>query len=82
MPYESSSGQAVSNYDTYRNYSITSVAGVPDSIIAFFTVDISYVGHKDVMAIATQLSSIVLFLFAISADANHQLAFLLIEAFF
>jgi hypothetical protein len=77
---ESSSGQAVSNYETYLLHYLR--RRVPGSIIACFTVDISSVGRKDTMAIATLLSGIFLYLFTISADANHQLAFSLIEAFF
>ena len=79
---QNSNGQAVSNYETYRNYAITSVVGVPGSIIACFTVEIPYIGRKGTMAIATLLSGIFLFLFTISADAKYQLAFSSVEAFF
>jgi len=75
-------GAAISNYETYRNYAITSVVGVPGSIIACYTVDIKYIGRKGTMAISTMLSGIFLFLFTISADSNYQLAFSSIEAFF
>lgn len=77
-----SSGEAVSSYETYRNYAITSVVGVPGSILACYTVDLKYLGRKGTMAIATLLSGIFLFLFTISADSKFQLAFSSMEAFF
>ncbi|KAE8441502.1 hypothetical protein EG329_004890 [Mollisiaceae sp. DMI_Dod_QoI] len=77
-----SNGEAVSNYTTYRNYAISSVVGVPGSIIACYTVDIKYIGRKGTMAIATMLSGVFLFLFTLSADSNYQVAFSSIEAFF
>jgi MFS family permease len=76
------SGQRVSSYETYRNYAITSVVGVPGSIIACYTVDIPYIGRKGTMAIATMLSGIFLFLFTISSDSKYQLGFSSVEAFF
>jgi sugar phosphate permease len=76
------SGQRVSSYETYRNYAITSVVGVPGSIIACYMVDIPYIGRKGTMAIATMLSGIFLFLFTISSDSKYQLGFSSVEAFF
>jgi MFS family permease len=75
-------GEAVSNHITYRNYAIISVVGVPESIIACYTVEIPYVGRKGTMTIAIMFSGIFLFLFTISADSDYQLAFSSIEAFF
>lgn len=75
-------GEAISPSETYRDYAITSVVGVPGSIIACYTVDIKYIGRKGTMAIATLLSGIFLFLFTISADSQFQLAFSSLEAFF
>lgn len=75
-------GAPVSDYETYRNYAITSVVGVPGSILAFWTVDIPKFGRRGTMATATLLSGIFLFLFTISADSSYQLAFSSIEAFF
>jgi len=72
----------VSNYVTYRNYAITSVIGVPGSIIACYTVEIKYIGRKGTMAISTMLSGIFLFLFTLSSDSNYQLGFSSVEAFF
>lgn len=77
-----SDGEAVSTNITYRNYAITSVVGVPGSIIACYTVDIKYIGRKGTMAIATMLSGIFLFLFTLSADSNYQVGFSSVEAFF
>lgn len=67
---------------TYRNYAITSVIGVPGSIIACFTVDIKYIGRKGTMAIATVITGVFVFLFTISKDSDFQLAFSALEAFF
>lgn len=79
---QTSSGEAVSSYTTYRNYAITSVVGVPGSIIACYTVNIPHFGRKGTMAVSTMLSGVFLFLFTISADSNYQLAFSSVEAFF
>lgn len=76
------SGDPVSSYETYRNYAITSVVGVPGSFIACYLVDVKWLGRKGTMAIATLLSGIFLFLFTISAESKFQLAFSSIEAFF
>lgn len=76
------SGETISSYETYRNYAITSVVGVPGSIIACYTVDIKYIGRKGTMAFSTMMSGIFLFLFTISADSDYQLAFSSLEAFF
>jgi MFS family permease len=77
-----SDGAPVSDYETYRNYAITSVVGVPGSILAYWTVDIPRFGRRGTMALATLLSGIFLFLFTISADSSFQLAFSSVEAFF
>ncbi|RDW62617.1 MFS general substrate transporter-51 [Coleophoma crateriformis] len=61
-----SSGQVISTYETYRNYAITSVVGLPGSVLACYTVD----------------SRIFLFFFTTSASSNSQLAFSAVEAFF
>ncbi|GAB7356529.1 hypothetical protein MBLNU459_g7274t1 [Dothideomycetes sp. NU459] len=66
----------------YRNYAITSVVGVPGSLIACYTVDIKYIGRKGTMAISTAISGMFLFLFTTSANSNVQLAFSSLEAFF
>lgn len=78
--YLGSSGTSV--YITYRNYAITSIVGVPGSIIAWYTVDMPYLGRKGTMAIATAISGIFLFLFTISGSPNYQVTFSSLEAFF
>lgn len=69
-------------YTTYRDYAITSVVGVPGSILACWTVDIPYVGRKGTMAISTAISGVFLFLFTTATDSGAQLAFSSLEAFF
>ncbi|KAI9805810.1 MAG: hypothetical protein M1825_000424 [Sarcosagium campestre] len=71
-----------STYITYRNYAITSIVGVPGSILACYTVDVKYIGRKGTMAISTLLSGIFLFLFTVSKDSNVQVTFSSLEAFF
>ena len=75
-------GAPINKYETYRNYAITSVVGVPGSILAMYTVDINYFGRKGTLALSTKFSGIFLFLFTMSADSKFQLAFSSIEAFF
>lgn len=53
---------------------ITSVVGVPGSILACYTVNIKYIGRKGTMAIATLLSGIFLILFTQGTTSNYQLA--------
>lgn len=77
-----STGGTISTDETYRNYAITSVVGVPGSLIACFTVDIKYIGRKGTMAISTMLSGIFLFLFTLKSDSSYQLTFSSLEAFF
>jgi hypothetical protein len=66
----------------YRNYVITSVAGVPGSIIACYTVDIKYIGRKGTMAISTLISGIFLYLFTLSSESGYQTFCSSVEAFF
>ncbi|KAK5119307.1 hypothetical protein LTR85_007663 [Meristemomyces frigidus] len=75
-------GHAQGTSTTYRNYAITSIVGVPGSIIAYFTVDVKYIGRKGTMAISTAITGIFLLCFTISADADFQLAFSSLEALF
>ena len=66
----------------YRNYAITSIVGVPGSIIGAFCVDLRYLGRKGTMAIATLITGIFLFCFTISTDPDYQLGFTCLEALF
>jgi len=66
----------------YRNYAITSIVGVPGSLIGCYTVNIKWIGRKGTMAIATLISGIFLFCFTLKNDPNYQLVFSSLEAFF
>lgn len=70
------------NNITYRNYAITSIVGVPGSIIAAYTVDVKYIGRKYTIAVSTVITGILLFCFTISSDSNYQVTFTSLEAFF
>lgn len=71
-----------STYITYRNYAISSIVGVPGSILACYTVEIKYIGRKGTMAIATAITGILLFCFTAVKDPSSQLACTCLEAFF
>ncbi|EER29588.1 major facilitator superfamily protein [Coccidioides posadasii C735 delta SOWgp] len=66
----------------YRNYAITSIVGVPGSILACYTVDIPYIGRKGTMAVSTCITGVILFCFTISKNPNAQLTCTCLEAFF
>ena len=70
------------NHIVYRNYAITSIVGVPGSIIAAYTVDVKYIGRKYTIAVSTLITGILLFCFTKSSDSNYQLIFSSLEAFF
>lgn len=65
----------------YRNYAITSIVGVPGSAIAYYTVDVKYIGRKYTIAMSSLLTGILLCLFTISTDPNYQLVMTCLEAF-
>ncbi|ROV96286.1 hypothetical protein VMCG_07660 [Cytospora schulzeri] len=70
--------------ETYRNYAILSIVGVPGSILAYFTVDSrsAFLGRKGTLAISTFVSASFLFLFVnYGKSAGAQLAFSCVEAF-
>lgn len=77
-----SGGVTNSNYITYRNYAITSIVGVPGSILACWTVEIKYIGRKGTMAISTLITGILLFCFTASTNSDIQLLCSCLEAFF
>ncbi|KAL8703127.1 MAG: hypothetical protein Q9201_003686 [Fulgogasparrea decipioides] len=66
----------------YRNYAITSIVGVPGSLIAYYTVNIKYIGRKGTIAMSTVITGILVFCFTISTDPSFQLTFSSLEAFF
>ncbi|KAI0851263.1 MFS general substrate transporter [Daldinia vernicosa] len=70
--------------ETYRNYAIISVVGVPGSLLAAYTVDHKspFLGRKGTLAISTLVSAIFLFFFVtFGTTPNWQLFFTCIEAF-
>ncbi|KAE8144425.1 major facilitator superfamily domain-containing protein [Aspergillus avenaceus] len=71
-----------STYIVYRNYAITSIVGVPGSILACFTVDIKYIGRKGTMIFSTMITGVLLFCFTATTDPNIQLLCSSLEAFF
>lgn len=78
----SGSDEATPTSIVYRNYAITSIVGLPGSIIATYTVDIPYVGRKGTIAISTMLTGIILFCFTVNSNPNIQLLCSSLEAFF
>ncbi|KAL2814548.1 major facilitator superfamily domain-containing protein [Aspergillus cavernicola] len=66
----------------YRNYAITSIVGVPGSVLACYTVDMKYVGRKGTMMISTLITGVLLFCFTASTDPDIQLVCTSLEAFF
>jgi hypothetical protein len=75
-------GGDVSPSIQYRNYAITSAVGVPGSLLAYFTVDMKYIGRKGTMAFATAVAGVLVFLFTTSKNSDTQLVFSSLEAFF
>ncbi|KAF5862173.1 hypothetical protein ETB97_012070 [Aspergillus alliaceus] len=73
---------ATSTYETYRNYAITGVVGLPGPVLACYTVGIKYVGRKGTMAISTLITGILLFCFTAANTSNTQLVCSTLESFF
>ncbi|KAJ4396468.1 hypothetical protein N0V93_000687 [Gnomoniopsis smithogilvyi] len=70
--------------ETYRNYAILSLVGVPGSVLAYFAVDgrSVFLGRKGTLAIATFVSAVFLFLFVrYGSSETSMLAFSCVEAF-
>ncbi|KAI8633697.1 sugar transporter [Xylariaceae sp. FL1651] len=70
--------------ETYRNYAIISVAGVPGSLLAAYMVDHKspFLGRKGTLAISTFVSAVFLYLFAtFGSTPTSQLFFTSVEAF-
>lgn len=66
----------------YRNYAITSIIGVPGSIVGAYTVDIKHIGRKGTIAASTLLTGIFLYVFTAAGNPGFQLAMTCLEAFF
>ncbi|CBF77418.1 hypothetical protein AN4482.2 [Aspergillus nidulans FGSC A4] len=75
-------GQSQSTDIVYRNYAITSIVGLPGSVLACFTVDIKYIGRKGTMIAGTLITGVLLFCFTASTDPDIQLVCSSLEAFF
>ncbi|OAA69624.1 sugar transporter [Cordyceps fumosorosea ARSEF 2679] len=70
--------------ETYRNYAITSVMGVPGSLLAAYLVDhpSPFLGRRGTLAGSTLLSAIFLFFFVLfGTTPTAQLFFSCVEAF-
>lgn len=70
--------------ETYRDYAILSIVGVPGSVLAYYTVDSrsAFLGRRGTLAIATFVSAVFLFLFVnYGKTAAAQLGFSCVEAF-
>ena len=78
----SSGGEETPTDIVYRNYAITSVVGVPGSILACFTVDMKYIGRKGTIAFSTLITAILLFCFTTTVNPDVQTALTSLEAFF
>lgn len=69
---------------TYRNYAITSIMGVPGSLLAAYLVDhpSPFFGRRGTLASSTVVSAVFLFIFAAyGTTPTRQLVFSCIEAF-
>lgn len=70
--------------ETYRNYAILSIVGVPGSVLAYFAVDSKspFLGRRGTLAISTFVSASFLFLFVnYGHSPAAQLGFSCVEAF-
>jgi hypothetical protein len=79
----SSESSTISN-ETYRNYAITSVMGVPGSVLAAYLVDSPspFFGRRGTLAGSTLVSAIFLFLFVILGNTpTAKLVFSCVAAF-
>src|SRR5258708_4979330 len=66
----------------YRNYVITSIAGVPGSFVACYTVDMPGLGRKGTMAISTLVTGLSLFLFTLAGNSTWQMLASSLQALF
>ncbi|KAK7413424.1 hypothetical protein QQX98_007726 [Neonectria punicea] len=83
-PNSFQSETATISAETYRNYAITSVLGIPGSLLAAYLVDhpSPFLGRRGTLACSTFISAIFLFLFVIyGTTPSTQLFFSCVEAF-
>lgn len=80
---ENAGGEASSNgiYETYRNYVIVSVCGIPGSLLAAWMVNLPRSGRRGTMAVGTLLSGIFLFGFTAVKTKAGSLAFSCVTSF-
>lgn len=67
--------------ETYRNYVIISVCGIPGSLLATWMVNLPRSGRRGAMAIGTLLSGIFLYGFTAMSTSDGTLAFSCVTAF-
>ncbi|GAW25318.1 putative sugar transporter protein [Rosellinia necatrix] len=77
-------GASATPAETYRNYALISVAGVPGALLAAYLVDHKspFLGRRGTLAISTLVSAVFLYLFvALGTTPAAQLLFTAVEAF-
>lgn len=75
-------GRNASTYITYRNYAITAVCGIPGPFLAWYLVDVKYIGRRGTMGATTLITGILLFCFTATKDPSVQLVCSSLESFF
>ncbi|KAH8158269.1 hypothetical protein CIB48_g9975 [Xylaria polymorpha] len=81
---ESGAPASATPAETYRNYAIISIAGVPGSLLAAYLVDHKspFLGRRGTLAISTLVSAVFLYLFVtLGTTPTAQLFFTSVEAF-
>ncbi|KAI3326045.1 sugar transporter [Xylariaceae sp. AK1471] len=81
---EPTSATPTTSAETYKNYIIISIAGVPGSLLAAYLVDHKspFLGRKGTLAISTFVSAVFLYLFVtFGTTPTSQLFFTSVEAF-
>lgn len=81
---ESGDESGAISQETYRNYAITSIMGIPGALLAAYLVDHQspWLGRRGTLAISTFVSAIFLFLFVtLGTTPSWQLFFSCVEAF-
>ncbi|KAL2863189.1 MFS transporter [Aspergillus lucknowensis] len=73
---------ATSTAETYRNYAIQAVCGIPASILGGFTVDLKHLGRKGTGTFACLCTGVFLFLFTRASTSASVLGFTCAIAFF
>lgn len=84
IPHDPGATASEVESNTYKNYAITSLAGVPGSLLAAYTVDLKspFLGRRGTLAISTFISAVFLFFFAeFGTTPSSQLVFSCVEAF-